>query len=160
MLCLGKSCREYRFSVAGQEFAWRRTRDKQLGSLGKGHRDFKLIALLWESLSTPSSYTGDSDSAINNNEDLIDLSSETHRGTGSSQLRGQERILAVYIQQRDHSRHANIKFFETLPWSIELWCLTAVLGLQEKIQRNLVSSICCLQTDTPLIFTPIHRRPV
>lgn len=139
----GRSSYEYRFSAGGQNFAWRRTRNKQLGAQRKGHRDFKLIAFGPK----PPEYQEIRDPNADNEKMPLDSDSEKievekdELPARPSKTYGKEyeRILGIYYMDtyfESNSREAKINFFEQLPEETELWCLTAVFGLQEKISKN------------------------
>ena len=172
--CTGKWASEYRFSVdvaSGEgelplKFAWRRTRDKKLGALGNGHRDFKLVAFdppsQYEDLSSKTSTT--TEQCPNVEKHLLDLDIDEkedsdkcvtkERSTSFSEDNTipeavlpskNERVLAVYIHDpkwKSSPRQAHINFFESVPSEVELWCLTVVMGLQEKISRNKDAFAC------------------
>ena len=56
-----------------------------------------------------------------------------------------ERVVGLYVHEatlKSNPRQARINFFEQLPWEVELWCLAAVMGLQEKISRNQDAFMC------------------
>lgn len=143
--CKGKSAYEYRFTIGGprgeQKFAWRRTRNKQLGAQRKGHRDFKLVAFgpppsEYNELEVPSMH-GEKLIPLESDEDEVyedDLPPRTN-----DNKKEDERIVGIYFMDtyfKSSSREAKINFFENLPKETELWCLAAVLGLQEKISKN------------------------
>jgi hypothetical protein len=157
--CLGAWAREYRFSVRVSrhdwgdemwEFAWRRTRAKDLGAGGKGHRDFKLVVV-----GTPVVIYGDDVRCEServekgllvdvdedeDGKDEVDIVSEEKEVVEEPEHVGpNERLVAVYTHQmsmKGCKRGAHISWFEDLPGDAELWCLAAVLGLQEKITTN------------------------
>lgn len=139
--CRGKSAFEYRFSVGEQQFAWRRTRNKQLGSQRKDHRDFKLIAF-----DQPGPSCDEVRNATWNDEKcILDMSNDeaqgdsTHYGNNGDNKMAYEKVIGVYCQNTQYkkgSREAKINFFVELSKETELWCLAAVLGLQEKISQN------------------------
>jgi hypothetical protein len=157
--CLGKWAHEYRFCVelGGQlplHFAWRRTRDKSLGASKKWHRDFKLVALgappRYEELS-PVSTSGscekrevhlldmDIDETRSNEKCSVDELEGFGQVPAGNVLDKNERVVGVYIHEpklRTSPRQARINFFESLPAGVEMFCLTVVMGLQEKISRN------------------------
>ena len=153
--CLGRWAHEYKFYVdVGCElplqFAWRRTRNKNLGAIGNGHRDFKLVAI-----DPPSKYENLTlKTSVGPEQHLLDLDIDekpdekciVSEAELQLQLPGEkERILALYIHEptwKSNPRQARINFFESLPWEVELWCLAAVMGLQEKISRNLDAYSC------------------
>ena len=162
--CLGKWAHEYRFviEVDGQfplRFAWRRTRDRNLGASKSSHRDFKLVAL--DSLSPPkyedlSPFPSPNSSAKTEAHkthlldlDVDELTSEEkcsideldglgQVAAGNVRLEKNETVIGVYIHEWKWSatRQARIDLFESLPLEVELRCLTVLMGLQEKIIRN------------------------
>lgn len=157
--CKGAWAHEYRFSVRVNDdglerqydFAWRRTRDKAgLGAGSRGHRDFKLIAI-----GTPTEMFRDERPqkipAADSKEMMNDSDEEDHTSASLKEIEekqvveglemvGQnEQLVAVYIHDASimgTKRTATINWFQSLPPDAELWCLAAVLGLQEKITAN------------------------
>lgn len=139
--CKGKSAFEYRFRVGMQEFSWRRTRDRQLGAQRKGHRDFKLVAF-----DPPEpDYRHSQDIMMDGEKCSLDMEDEKieerflHCIEAHNKEIRAERVVAIYYLDthfKSNSREAKINFFEELPKKTELWCLAAVLGLQEKISKN------------------------
>ena len=162
--CLGKWAHEYRFSVEveGQlplRFAWRRTRDKTLGASKKWHRDFKLVALdappRYEELSPISTVDLTEKEMhlldLHIDETMLDEKSSVDglEGFGpvpvGDVLDKNERLIGVYIHEPklgSSPRQARINFFESLPAEVEMYCLTVVMGLQEKISRNQDAFTC------------------
>lgn len=140
--CRGKSAFEYRFSVGEQQFAWRRTRNKQLGSQRKDHRDFKLIAfdLPCSNYKKVEDVTwSDEKCILDTNDDEAQENKSTHNVNDCENNKVDERLIGVYCQntqRKKNSREAKINFFVELSKETELWCLAAVLGLQEKISQN------------------------
>ena len=160
--CLGKWAHEYRFvvEVDGQlplRFAWRRTRDRNLGASKKSQRDFKLVDL--DSTSPPkyedlSPFLSPKSSAKTEVHDMhlvdLDVDELTSEGSSIDELDGlgqaagnvrvekNETVIGVYIHESKWSatRKARINLFESLPLEVELRCLTVLMGLQEKISRN------------------------
>ena len=161
---LGKWSHEYRFSFQVHEdsslplrFAWRRTRDRGLGASKKWHRDFKLVALdAWNGAER----TERRDSAMETKIHMLDLDIDEKVSAKScsveevedavqmptdSALEKNERVLAVYIHDPrwgTSPRQARINFFEPLPPEVEMYCLTVVMGLQEKISRSQDAFTC------------------
>jgi hypothetical protein len=158
--CKGAWAHEYRFVVRAHdddgkeqmhEFAWRRTRDKeQLGAIGKGHRDFKLIAIgipteVFQDVKpqpaasvASKDYLQDSDEEEATPESLNEVEEKQIAG-GSAFVGPNEHLVAVYIHDASvigTKRTATINWFQYLSPEAELWCLAAVLGLQEKITTN------------------------
>jgi hypothetical protein len=156
--CFGKWSHEYRFSVPVNaegslplRFAWRRTRDRGLGASKKWHRDFKLVALdAWRG-------TTRRDSAVETEEHLLDLDidekdccsveevEDVEQMPTDGPLEKNERVLAVYIHDPKwgtNPRQARINFFEALSPEVEMFCLTVVMGLQEKISRSQDAFTC------------------
>jgi hypothetical protein len=154
--CKGALAHEYRFSVQMplsdgrqqlQEFAWRRTRAKDLGAGNKGHRDFKLVAI-----GSPVTMYQDASTAVEKGkatkETLIDIDDEDDEEIFSNEKEvsddphfvGQnERLIAVYnheFSMKGCRRSASIVWYQALPAPAELWCLTTIFGLQEKITTN------------------------
>lgn len=153
--CIGAWAHEYNFSInVGDglhfQFAWRRTKDKNLGAVGKGHRDFKLVAI-----NPPLRYAETGSKSVRCYEkhlldldidEVVDDNCFLSQEELKLQLPGErERVVAIYTHEPNwytNSRQARINFFEHLPWEVELWCLAAVMGLQEKISRNLDAFTC------------------
>lgn len=162
--CFGRWSHEYRFEVdlGGKgglpvRFAWRRTRDGGLGASGKWHRDFKLVVLDGVDGIGVSETLKRQDSAIDgvdNETHLLDLDidektleqrystyevNEDKEMPAEDTVRKIERVLAVYLHDPKwgtNPRQARIDFFALLPPEVELYCLTVVMGLQEKISRS------------------------
>lgn len=158
--CKGAWAHEYRYSVKVHEedgrereyeFAWRRTRDKEgLGASSKGHRDFKLIAIgtpteVYRDERPKATATVDAKEMLNDSdeEDCTPASLkeiEEKKVVEEPELVGQdEQLVAVYVHDATlfgTKRTATINWFQSLPAEAELWCLAAVLGLQEKITTN------------------------
>jgi hypothetical protein len=164
--CLGKWAHEYRFVVEvdgprGQlplRFAWRRTRDKNLGASKKSPRDFKLVALdspsppKYEDLRPSSSQNAslkaevpevnvldlDMDEFTSDEKCSIDELDGLGQVPGGNVLEKNERVIGVYVHESKWSatRQARVNLFESLPLEVELRCLTVLMGLQEKISRN------------------------